>query len=49
MQKHKNYKKQQVIEKDLQGNNVLLQKYDTCRALALKLVNLLLDSSSLSH
>jgi hypothetical protein len=38
MEKHKQYRKQQVIEKDLQGNNLLLQKYDTCRALALKLV-----------
>jgi hypothetical protein len=38
MDRHKQYKKRQIIEKSFDGNNVLLQKYDTCRALALKLV-----------
>jgi hypothetical protein len=49
MDRHKNYKKQQIIEKDLGGSKILLQKYDTCRALALKLVTLksLLDGDDL--
>lgn len=41
MERHKQYKKQLILDKDLTGNKVLLQKYDTCRALALKLVIIL--------
>ena len=42
MKRHKDYKKKLILEKDFTGNKILLQKYDTCRALALKLVRSLI-------